>query len=327
MTTWTHPASLAEALAALAEPGAAAAAGCTRLAFDLADPRRRPTRLVSLRGLPDLAGITAETTAEWSDRTIAGRPAGGTAGAAAEWSAGGAAAGGTAGGGLVLGAMATHAQVAAHPAVRATLPVLAEAFARVGNVRVRGVATVGGVLAGAGYAWDPPTVLLALGARVRIARPGGAVRVVPLDEFYPAPGTTVLRPGELITAVEVDAPPTGTVGRYQPFRTRSAEDTTCLGVAVTMRVVDGVCAGARIAIGSGTPVPVGFGDIDAELVGRAPDAARIRAVADAYADAVVCVDDLKASAAYRAEMVRVWVRRTLAAALAEAAATPAGTAG
>ncbi|WP_313949468.1 FAD binding domain-containing protein, partial [Frankia sp. AvcI1] len=201
---------------------------------------------MSLRGLPDLAGITAGTAAEWSERTAGtaaewsecttGRPVGGTAGTTAEWSGGG-----TAGGGLVLGAMATHGQVAAHPAVRATLPVLAEAFARVGNVRVRGVATVGGVLAGAGYAWDPPTVLLALGARVRIARPGGAVRVVPLDEFYPAPGTTVLRPGELITAVEVDAPPTGTVGRYQPFRTRSVEDTTCLGVAVTMRVVDGVC--------------------------------------------------------------------------------------
>ncbi|MCM3926340.1 FAD binding domain-containing protein, partial [Frankia sp. AiPs1] len=323
--------------------------GCTRLAFDLADPRQRPALLVSLRGLPDLARITVATTAEWTDPTSAvgpaecgdrtsadgpaewtdptstDGPAGGIAGTSAEWSGGGAA-----GGGLLLGAMATHAQVAAHPAVRATLPVLAEAFARVGNVRVREVATVGGVLAGAGYAWDPPTVLLALGARVRIAGPGGAVRIVPLDAFYPAPGTTVLRPGELITAVEVDAPPTGTVGRYQPFKTRSAEDTTCLGVAVTMRVVDGVCAGARIAIGSGTPVPVGFGDIDAELVGRAPDAARIRAVADAYADAVVCVDDLKASAAYRAEMVRVWVRRTLAAtlaaALAEAAATPAGTA-
>ncbi len=286
MTTWAHPTTLDEALAALAEPGARPAAGCTRLAFELADPSRRPARLVSLRGVPGLAEVTPVATA-------AGRC-------------------------LEIGAMATHAQVAAHPAVRARFRLLAEVFTLVGNVRVRGVATVGGVLAGAVYAWDPPTALLALGARVRVSGPDGAVRVVPLAEFYPAPGQTVLRPGELITTVEVDEPAPGTVGRYVSFRTRSAEDTSALGVAVMVRIVDGVCASVRIAVGSGTPMPVRFRDIDTLLVGRSPEDTRIRAVADAYADAVLCVDDLRASAEYRTEMVRVWIRRTLSAAIADA---------
>jgi carbon-monoxide dehydrogenase medium subunit len=283
MTSWVHPERVEDVVAELAGAGGVPAAGCTRLAFALADPARRPRRLVSLDRVAGLAGIERRGDV------------------------------------LVIGATTRHATVAADPAVRAAAPVLAETFARVGNPRIRNVATVGGVLAGAVYAWDPPTVLHALGARVRITGPAGD-RVTRVEHFYPSPGVAALGRADVITAIELEPPAPGVVGRYQPFRTRSVEDTSCLGVAVLAGVRAGRCASMRIAVGSGTPRPVSLPTVDAGAVGRpAGDPAAAlelaRDLADAYADRVECVDDLKGGAAYRRDMVRVWVRRTVEAVL------------
>ncbi|MEX5636069.1 FAD binding domain-containing protein [Parafrankia sp. FMc2] len=282
-TRWVHPTSLGEALAELAVPGSRPAAGCTQLAFALADPRRRPDRLVALGGVPELSAVQRMS---WAD----GR------------------------GTLVLGSAVTHARAAADPQVREAVPVLADVFSRVGNVRVRAMATVGGVLAGAVYAWDPPTVLRALGARARLDGPNGR-RTVPLDDFYPDPGRTVIDAGELLTSVEIDVPPPRTVGRYLTLKTRSAEDSSCLGVAAVLGFdPSGRCVRARLAVGSATPAPVGFPELDALLLGEGPGSSSAKAVADGYAERVTCVDDLRAGAAYRVEMVRVLVRRAITAA-------------
>ncbi|EFC82915.1 xanthine dehydrogenase family protein subunit M [Parafrankia sp. EUN1f] len=289
ITRWAHPTSLGEALAELAVPGSVPAAGCTQLAFALADPRRRPGRLVALGGVPELSAVQQMN---WAD----GR------------------------GTVVLGAAVTHARVAADADLRAAVPLLGDVFSRVGNVRVRSVATVGGVLAGAVYAWDPPTVLHALDARVRLDGPNGR-RTVAVEDFYPAGGTTVIEPGELLTSVEIDVPPPGTVSRYLTLKTRSAEDSSALGVAVVLGFdPSGVCVRARLALGSATARPVTFTDLDALLLGEGPGSTSAKAVADGYADRVTCVDDLRAGAAYRVEMVRVYVRRAIAAAYEAGAA-------
>ncbi|OAA29541.1 carbon-monoxide dehydrogenase medium subunit [Frankia sp. EI5c] len=289
VTRWVHPTCLDEALAELAVPGSVPAAGCTQLAFALADPRRRPARLVALGGVPELSAIQRMN---WAD----GR------------------------GTIVLGGAVTHARVAADPDLCAAVPVLADVFSRVGNVRVRSVATVGGVLAGAVYAWDPPTVLRALGAKVRLDGPNGR-RTVALDDFYPAPGVTAIAAGELLTSVEIDVPPPRTVGRYLTLKTRSAEDSSALGVAAVLGFdPSGVCVRARLALGSATATPVGFADLDGLLLGEGPGSSSAKAVADGYADRVSCVDDLRASASYRVEMVRVYVRRAILAAYEAGAA-------
>src|SRR5207249_2933927 len=132
---------------------------------------------------------------------------------------------------LRMGALVTHRAVERSDELARRVPLLPEAFREVASVRVRNVATVGGVLAEADYASDPPTALLALGASVRLTSAEGE-RVVRLADFFRGYYETALESDELIREVEVPLPPTGSVGAYKKYVTRSSEDRPCVGVAV-----------------------------------------------------------------------------------------------
>src|SRR5581483_10710974 len=95
--------------------------------------------------------------------------------------------------GLRLGALTTHRDVELSPLVRERLPVLAQTYRQVGNVRVRHAATVGGNLAHGDYRLDPPAPLIALHASARIVRADGE-RTVPLEEFFLGLYATALEP-------------------------------------------------------------------------------------------------------------------------------------
>src|SRR2546425_5897543 len=109
-------------------------------------------------------------------------------------------------GALVLGALVTHREVEQSALVRNRIPVLAETFATVANVRIRNVATVGGVVAEADYASDPPAVLLALDAEVEAQGPKGARRI-PAARFFVGFLETALTRDEVVTAGRAPAPP------------------------------------------------------------------------------------------------------------------------
>ncbi|HWF50215.1 MAG TPA: FAD binding domain-containing protein [Solirubrobacteraceae bacterium] len=202
---------------------------------------------------------------------------------------------------LCLGAMVTHRQVERDATVCSDWPVLARAFGLVASPRVRNQATVGGVLADADYASDPPAVLCALNARAVLRGPGGE-REVPIDELILGFYETCIADDELLTEVRVPAPEPGAV--YRKFRSRSTEDRPCVAVAAArtggaLRVVVGACA----------EVPQHYRDICAaatELNGRA--AAEIAA---AYAERLQPLSDSRGSAEYRRRVVTVELRRAL----------------
>lgn len=225
---------------------------------------------------------------------------------------------------LHIGALVTHRDVERDATVRAQIPVLAETFGKVANVRVRNQATVGGVLAEADYASDPPAVMLALGAEVDVQGPNGS-RTIPINEFFLAFYATALEHAELVTAVRVPIPKPGTHAVYHKFVTRSSEDRPCVGVIAAVRMApDGsVAEEVRIAVGAASETPQRFEDLDASLVGTDLGDAAIRPVAEAYAERMDMLDDMRGSAWYRGQMVRVWVRRALEDALAAARAEAA----
>jgi carbon-monoxide dehydrogenase medium subunit len=219
---------------------------------------------------------------------------------------------------LELGALATHRAVERSEIVRSAIPVLAETFSKVANVRVRNVATVGGVVAEADYASDPPAVLLGLDAEIVAAGPGGE-RAIPVREFFVAFYETALAPAEIVTTVRVPLPPAGTAAVYEKFVTRSAEDRPCVGVfASCRRSAAGRYADIRVSVGAAAETPQRFPDIEA--TGNDTDLGEeVRhAIAEGYAARIDTLDDVRGSAWYRTEMVRVWVRRALAAARARA---------
>ena len=102
--------------------------------------------------------------------------------------------------GLRLGALTTHRTVEISSLVREKYPVLADAFHKVANIRIRNQATVGGVLAEADYASDPPSVLIGLGARVKIIGTEG-MRTIPVADLITGYYETDLGLGEIISEV------------------------------------------------------------------------------------------------------------------------------
>src|SRR4051794_1124717 len=125
--------------------------------------------------------------------------------------------------GLRLGALASIYDVESAAVVRERYPVLAEACHVVANIRIRNLATIGGNLAHGDYQSDPPTVLMALDARVELTSRQGT-REVALADFLLGPYETAVEPGEVVSAVLVPPPLPDFRGTYLKFTTRSSED-------------------------------------------------------------------------------------------------------
>jgi aerobic carbon-monoxide dehydrogenase medium subunit len=224
----------------------------------------------------------------------------------------------SAGGGLVIGATVTHRAIERSSDVVHYCAALTNAFASVATVRVRNQATVGGNLAHADPAQDPPPMLMALDAKVVAASSGGE-RIVPVDELFVDVFTTSLRPGEIITSVRLPPLAAGTHATYLKFLPQTADDYATVSVAATLRLAaDGTVADVRVALGAAGPTPVRARAVEDALRGAPPDAKRI-ADAAARVDADIApFDDVRGSAAYKREMARVWTERALVS-LVEAA--------
>ncbi len=222
---------------------------------------------------------------------------------------------------LRVGALCTHREVELSAEVRAVLPILAYTFGTVANVRVRNAATVGGVVAEADYASDPPAVLLGLGADVITTSPSGERRR-PLLSFYRSFYETELDFDELIVAIDVPIPPSGTYAVYEKYVSRASEDRPCVGVFASAQFYGGLFHNVRIAIGAASETPQHVPAID-----RAGDESDLRAsvigeIAEAYAEQTDTLDDMRGSSWYRKEMIRVWVRRALERVREDAYASP-----
>lgn len=225
---------------------------------------------------------------------------------------------------LRLGALTTHREVELSPVVREALPVLSHTFGVVANVRVRNAATVGGVVAEADYASDPPALLRALDAEVDVTGPDGD-RSITIADFLVGFYETALEPGELVTSIRVPLLPQGAGSVYEKFTTRSSEDRPCIGVAAIARLeADGrTCADLRVAVGAAAEVPQRFEEVESGAVGREIDEALAASIAEQYAERIDPLSDMRGSDWYRREMIHVWVRRAILRAASAAAGVPA----
>ncbi len=255
------PRSLEEALALKAEHGedATVVAGGTFVGIMVNQRLLAPAAFLSLRDVPGLDYVRAN-------------------------------------GELRLGAMTTHRTVERSPVVRDGWPALAAAFGVVASARVRNQATVGGVLADADHASDPPSMLLALGARA-VVRSVRGEREIPIEDLILDFYSTSLEPDELL--VEVRVPGGAHSAVYRKFRSRSHEDRPAVGVAACRR--DG---GLRVVVGAVAGRPQWF----PELCDPAREPAE---VGRAYAEAIDPISDVSGSSDYRRRVIAVEVRRAL----------------
>jgi len=272
-----EPSSLGEALGLLDpdDPAVRPIAGGTALILMIKTGLYQPRRLVSLRALgPALTKIAA-----------------------------------AADGGLIIGAMVRLTQTERSVLVREVAPVVADALLTHSNIRVRNVATVGGNLAHGDPHMDLPPLLIALGASVRAAGPGGE-RDIPVEELITGYMATVLGNDELIVALHVP-PQTGRRTAYAKITARTADDWPALGIAASIGAAE-----VRIAIGAATEIPMRLKQTEALLAGRRIDDALLREAGRCAAAEAPVIGDQHGSAAYKRVLVEVHLRRALQKALA-----------
>ena len=320
---WMQPETVADAVAALAQPGAMALAGGVDLLDRMKERLETPSRLVSLRKLPGFGQITAEA------------------------------------GGVRIGANVTLAQLASDPGLRASHRLIGDAAGHAATPQLRAMATLGGNLAQRPRCWyyraesfacrkkggsvcfahagdneihaifgnatcaatHPSTVataLLALGARVSVVGAGGKARDVELARFFVSPEVDVtrevdLRPGEIIANVFVPAVRAGVRTAYTKQVAKQSFDWPIVDVAVALTLdgPGGVCRDAAIVLGAVAPVPRRAAEAEKALIGARVDAAAAQRAAQA---AVAGATPLSGND-HKVPILEVVVRRTILAAL------------
>lgn len=213
--------------------------------------------------------------------------------------------------GLHLGALAKIRLLERSEIVRDFSPALAHTFHVVANVRVRNQATLGGNLSAADYAADPPAMLTALEARLQVQGPNGR-REIPLSDFFLGFYTTALEPGEILTEIFIPALPPSARSSYQKYTSISAEGRPCVAVgAVADFEEDRKCRQLRVAVGAAVETPQRVNGAETLARGQVLTAELIAAIADRYAETLDPLTDVRGSAWYRREMIRVFVKRAL----------------
>lgn len=217
-----------------------------------------------------------------------------------------------------IGALTTHAELAASPELRSACVMLSEAAAQIGDAQVRNCGTIGGNVAHADPASDLPAVLLALDARFVVVGPN-AKRTIPAAEFFTGMMSTALGEQDILTMIEISAKP-GRGMSYAKF-IHPASRYAVVGVAAVVTASRGRCKAAQIALGGLVPSPARASAVEAALAG-------VKVSPDAIAKAAALVEqdlsgevlgDIFASAEYRKAMAAVYVKRALTAAFERAA--------
>lgn len=272
------PLSLEEALSLLeSRQGAKVLAGGTDLIVQMKERRAHPLALIDVKKVPEL------------NRLSLGEE-----------------------GTLFIGAAVPLSRVIAYPPVKEGLPMLAEACSLVGSFQLRNRGTVGGNICNAAPSADTAPPLLCLSARAIVARSGGT-RVIPLTDFFAGPGKTVLEGNELLVGIEIPSPPEPSAGSYLRHIPRQEMDIAVAGVASFLLFDEGggFCREARIALGAVAPTPLRTPGAESALSGRPLSEESIDEAAREASEEACPISDIRGSAAYRKEIVRVLTRRTL----------------
>src|SRR4051812_15735574 len=215
--------------------------------------------------------------------------------------------------GLRIGAMTTLSALEHSADVKKHAPVITRTLRTLSNVRVRNVATVGGALAHGDPHMDLPPVLMALGASVRTSGPDGG-RTIAVEDLLTGYYETALAPGELIASVHVPAQGAKRAA-YMKVTAGAADDWPALGVAVVLQTDGDVIRNARLVVGAATTKVTRLRDTEAVLADATPDGKTLVRAGEAAAAEADILADVRGSAAYKRELLRVYIGRAVRSAM------------
>lgn len=226
---------------------------------------------------------------------------------------------GTAGGGFRIGACLTAAELAESADIRKDYPALADGASRLGSPLIRNLATLAGNLVSARPAADLPPSLMAYGAKIRLEGASGE-RTLPLEDFFQGPGVTVAAPDEILESVLLEPRPERSGAAYLKMGVRRTLEISIVNVAAYLALEGDKIQTARVVLGAVAPTPIRAPFAEKALTGESPSSELFAKAAGEAARDAKPIDDFRASAEYRRDMVSVLTRRALETALERARA-------
>ena len=217
--------------------------------------------------------------------------------------------------GLRIGALVTHTEIMASPVIRDLFPALVDAAHTIGAVQTRNLGTLGGNLVTAVPSMDSGPTLVALDAIVTIASPEGR-RQLPLVDFFVGPRKTVLKPSELLVEIIIPTENVGKPAHFLKFGLRKGQALALVNVAAALWVdwEKKTFVAPRISLGAVAPTVIHARSAESYLEGKPITPETMLEAGKLAVNDAKPINDFRASAAYRRDLIAVLTKRSLASA-------------
>jgi len=219
--------------------------------------------------------------------------------------------------GLRFGPLVTIHALETSPLVRDRFPILAQAASTIGSAQVRNLGTAVGNLCSAVPSADMAPGLIVLGANLKTASSKGG-RTIAVESFFTGPSESALAYDELVVEVQVPNPPPHSGMVYIKHTVRSAMELAIVGVATIVTLQDGICNEVKIALGAVAPTSMRATKAESALRGKPFSAELVKEAAEVASEECKPISDIRGTAEYRKEMVKVLTQRVLNQAKEEA---------
>ena len=216
--------------------------------------------------------------------------------------------------GLRIGALVKLPDIEFSPIVREYYPSLAEAAHVIASTQIRGKGTMVGNMCNASPSADSVPSLIVLDAVVQIYGPEGT-REVPVEKFFTGFKKLDLAVGEIVTGLAIPPLAANQRAAYIKHAFRKAMDLAIVGVAAKLTVEDGICKDAKVALGAVAITAVRSPKAEAVLIGSKLTEEDLEQAGKAAMEDCAPISDVRASAEYRRDMVRVFTKRSVRKAL------------
>lgn len=214
--------------------------------------------------------------------------------------------------GLKIGALVTIHEIESSSIIRRYFSILSEAASVLGSVQIRNKGTIGGNLCHASPSADLAPPLIVLDSKVKIVGKSGE-RLERLEDFFIGPGLTILNPDEILNEIQIPFLPPNSNGTYLKFSPRKAMDLAVVGVAtvITLNPSNSICTRAKIVLGAVAPTPIRAKKSEKLLEGRRIEKDLIDEVSNLATEESRPISDIRGSAWYRREIIKVLVKRSI----------------
>ena len=214
--------------------------------------------------------------------------------------------------GLSIGALTSIRSLEKSAELCQRYPVISQAASQLGSVAIRNTGTLGGNLCNASPSAETAPALIGLSAKAKIVGPDGE-RVVPLEDFFTGPGTSVLKTAELLVEIQVPVLPPRAKGVYLKHTIRGTIDLAIVGIAIitTLEPETKICEDIKVVLGAVAPTPMRDKKTEELIRGKRIDDTLINESAESASTEAHPISDVRASAWYRTEMVKALTRQAL----------------